>query len=78
MRFSYIKYDQKSINLQQELKNQFEKMEAYINSFLPNSRPKTLMMTSLEEAYMWAGKAIRDAQIERTKSSAESEERGEM
>ena len=63
-RFSYVKYDQQSAAAQETLKGHFEALEALVEA-LPNSRAKSLVMTHLEEAYMWTGKAIRDAQIER-------------
>lgn len=65
MRFSYIQYDERALNLQQELKKKFEEIEKFADHFLPDSRPKSLLMTALEEAYMWSGKAIRDDQIKR-------------
>lgn len=62
-RFSYVKYDQASIVKQEEFKKMFEAIEEYANKSLIESRPKSLLMTALEEAYMWTGKAIRDEQI---------------
>lgn len=64
-RFSYVKYDQAAVNKQEEFKKMFEAIEEYANTFLVESRPKSLLMTALEEAYMWTGKAIRDEQISR-------------
>lgn len=64
-RFSYVKYDQEAVNKQETFKKMFEEVEAYAEHFLSDSRPKSLFMTALEEAYMWTGKAIRDEQIAR-------------
>jgi hypothetical protein len=63
-RFSYVKYDEEAQTQQELLKKQFEVLEAMVDT-LPESRPKALCLTALEEAYMWTGKAIRDAQIQR-------------
>lgn len=62
-RFSYVKYDGDSIIIQETFKKMFEEIERYATAILPDSRPRALLMTALEEAYMWTGKAIRDRQI---------------
>lgn len=64
-RFSYVKYDSEAVQKQETFKQMFEAIEDYANKILKDSRPKSLLMTALEEAYMWTGKAIRDEQIER-------------
>lgn len=69
--FSYVKYDETSVLVQETFKKMFEAIEDYANIILPDSRSKSLLKTSLEEAYMWTGKAIRDAQISRDSSSHE-------
>ena len=66
--FSYVKYDQASVVTQETFKKMFEAIEDYANLTLADSRPKSLLKTALEEAYMWTGKAIRDAQIEKDNS----------
>jgi len=63
--FSYVKYDQESIRKQETFKTMFEAIEDFANLSLKDSRPKSLLKTALEEAYMWTGKALRDEQIER-------------
>lgn len=65
MRFSYVKYDEKSVQLQEEAKELCEKIEAFIALKLGGGRPQSLAMTDLEKTYMWIGKAIRDNQISR-------------
>lgn len=71
-RFDYVKYDHQAITDQAALKDAFETVE-YIAERLTNGRAKALVMTKLEEAYMWCGKAIRDEQIARN-GSAELQE----
>lgn len=75
-RFSYVKYDEQSIQKQETFKQMFEAIEDYANLALTDSRPKSLLMTALEEAYMWTGKAIRDEQIARDSQTAHTPERG--
>lgn len=64
-RFSYVKYDAQSIEKQEVLKKMFEGIEEYATKELMEGRAKSLLMTALEEAYMWTGKAIRDEQMVR-------------
>lgn len=63
-RFSYVKYDDASAAQQAELKAAFEAVEALVAKLQPG-RAQALVLTKLEEAYMWTGKAIRDAQCAR-------------
>ena len=74
-RFSYVKYDSASVELQERLKKQFETIEIMLDQ-LSDSREKSLCLTALEEAYMWTGKAIRDQQIARNSQSEHVPERG--
>lgn len=74
--FSYVKYDYQSIQKQETFKQMFEAIEDYANLTLKDSRPKSLLKTALEEAYMWTGKAIRDEQIERDSQPEHTPERG--
>lgn len=73
-RFSYVKYDDKSAANQETLKKQFELLEILVDT-LASGRAKSLVMTHLEEAYMWTGKAIRDEQISRGSQTAHIAER---
>ncbi len=73
-RFDYVKYDEKSVSQQAELKEAFQTVEAFVD-VLPECRAKSLVFTKLEEAYMWCGKAIRDGQVIRNGSAPLQEER---
>lgn len=74
-RFSYVKYDERATNHQGAMKKQFELLEAAVD-LMADGRAKSLILTKLEEAYMWVGKAIRDDQIARTGKVDEQPERG--
>jgi hypothetical protein len=73
-RFSYVKYDQEAMTKQQELRLAFEHVELLVDGLFPG-RAKSLVYTSLEEAYMWVGKSIRDDQIARQGKIDEQPER---
>lgn len=62
-RFSYVKYDVRATAKQEVLKQVFETLENHLDAVLPEGRAKSLVMTHLEIAYMWTGKAIRDEQL---------------
>lgn len=64
-RFDYVAYDEVSKANQEKFKQMFTELEDFANSVIADSRPKSLFMTALEEAYMWTGKAIRDEQVAR-------------
>ena len=63
-RFNYVKYDQESVQKQEEAKKICENLETLIES-LGVGRPQALALTALEETYMWIGKAVRDNQVKR-------------
>lgn len=63
-RFDYVKYDDIATVKQAEFKEQFLKLEAMLTG-IKNGRAQSLVLTKLEEAYMWIGKAIRDEQVAR-------------
>jgi len=69
-RFEYVKFDARATRQQENIKNQVLELEALIEDLKGSSvhvlRAKALALTKLEEVYMWTGKAIRDAQTERT------------
>lgn len=73
-RFDYVSYNENSQALQMSLKSQFNCIELMLNN-LPNSREKSLVLTKLEEAYMWCGKAIRDEQLRQTPETEMQEQR---
>ena len=75
-RFDYVKYDPAHVEMQNEAKQLCLDLESFIDRMVP-SRPKSLALTSLEEAYMWIGKAIRDSQVQAVGASIDSPERGE-
>lgn len=73
-RFDYVKYDKRSIEIQEPCKDLCRSLEALI-SCLGTGRATSIALTKLEECYMWIGKAIRDDQIARNCSSELQEER---
>lgn len=76
MRFDYVKYDEQSIADQLKFKAEFEMLAAMAETFLPKGRHQALVLTKLEEAYMWVGKAIRDHQFTRMETVEPQESRG--
>lgn len=76
-RFDYVKFDQESQNIQAMFKERFEVMEAVVDMMIADPRSKALTLTSLEEAYMWIGKGIRNDQIARGGAAELQEERKE-
>lgn len=74
-RFDYVVYGEDQKIAQEKFKEFFKQIEDYANSRLVESRPKSLMMTALEESYMWAGKALRDEAIFRNENIPHSEDR---
>lgn len=61
-RFSYVKYDEETVKIQNRFKGAFEELEKDVLG-LPPGRAQSLVLTHLEEAYMWIGKALRDRQL---------------
>lgn len=74
-RFDYVKYDERAVGEQAAFKAQFEHLEGMVSVNLISPRAKALVMTKLEEAYLWVGKAIRDDQIARNGQVKPMEER---
>lgn len=74
-RFDYVKYDDKAQADQSLLKDAIASIEQTVNDVIKCPRSKALVMTKLEEAYMWIGKGIRNDQIERNGSAELQEER---
>lgn len=73
-RFDYVRYDETAQKQQELFKQKFQDLEATVAHFKPG-RALSLVLTKLEEAYMWVGKAIRDEQIARNGSAPLQEER---
>lgn len=73
-RYSYVKYDEMSMGLQEAFKQKFEELSSMVE-LLPPGRATSLVQTKLEEAYMWVGKSIRDGQITRVGKIDEQPER---
>jgi hypothetical protein len=63
-RYAYTKFDEKSLKTQSVILKEIEALTESVEK-LAVSRPQMLVLTKLEEAYMWVGKAIRDDQIDR-------------
>ncbi len=77
-RFDYVKYDEIAATQQLGAKNLMIGLEEYVEAQLHPGRAKALVLTKLEEVYMWMGKAIRDDQIARNGVAELQESRGKM
>lgn len=75
-RFDYVEYDNKAVKDQMMIKTLIGQLEDEVNTRLECGRSKALVMTKLEEAYMWIGKGIRNDQIARNGSANLQEKRG--
>lgn len=73
-RFDYVKYDDKAVKDQGTIKKAFQDLESQL-TYLNDGRAKSLVLTKLEEAYMWVGKQIRDDQIKRNGAAELQESR---
>lgn len=62
-RFDFVPLDEVALDVLHNLKNLFIELEDEAEGSLMAGRSKALVMTKLEEAFMWVGKAIRDEQI---------------
>lgn len=76
-RFDYVKYDEHAVSIQNAFKDKFIELEAMTMMNVTAPRSKALVLTKLEEAYMWVGKAIRDDQISRNGTAELQEERND-
>ena len=74
-RFDYVKYDEGAQIVQESFKQMFMDLEEKAVTLLVSPRAKALVLTKLEESYMWVGKAIRDDQISRFETTELQEER---
>jgi hypothetical protein len=76
-RFDYVAYDAEAQRVQAAFKAKFQALELLAEAEFPKSaRAKTLLLTTLEEAYMWVGKQVRDDQIARNGAAPLQEQRG--
>ena len=71
-RFDYIKYDAAAAAKSAAFKARFQELEELVNAELGTSRASSLVLTNLEIAYMWVGKAIRDEQLTRELAAGQS------
>ncbi len=76
IRFDYVKYDEIAATQQLGAKNLFIGVVEYVEAQVHAGRAKALVLTKLEEAYAWLGKAIRDDQIARNGTAELQESRG--
>lgn len=74
-RFDYVVYGDEQKEAQEQFKNLFEAIEGYASFRLAEGRYKSLLMTALEEAYAWTGKALRDEVIFLNKNIPHCEKR---
>lgn len=68
-RFDYVKYDTEAERLQAAFKDAITSFEKAVEAGIESPRAKALVMTKLEEAYMWIGKGIRDDQLARNEKT---------
>jgi hypothetical protein len=68
-RFDYVAYDTLATEAQLDFKARFKDLANATVTQLPPGRAQSIVLTKLEEAYMWVGKAIRDAQVQRNGSA---------
>ena len=74
-RFSYVRYDEISMAMQEDFKAKFIELEEMVLDRVMPGRAQSLVFTKLEEAYMWVGKAIRDDQNQLRGQAQEQPER---
>lgn len=67
--FDYVKYDERATEDQAKFKKMFQEIESELLITIVPGRARSLVLTKLEEAYAWLGKAIRDDQVARNAST---------
>lgn len=77
-RFDYAKFDDESVVDHAAFKELFLKLEYLVAQKLHEGRSAAMVLTHLEEAFMWVGKAIRDTQAARGGESLGQMYRGEQ
>ncbi len=73
-RFDYVKFDDATAEKLSDFKDRFVGLEKCCSQ-IADGRAKSLVLTKLEEAYMWVGKALRDEQIARGGDSQDQPKR---
>jgi hypothetical protein len=61
-RFDYIAYDQDHQRLSSEFRLFYQNLEEAILAGLPEGRERALVLTKLEESFMWVGKTLKISQ----------------
>ena len=64
-RFDHVEFDDEAQAKRKEMHEAFTALEQVLGK-LADGRYKALTITALEEAYAWAGKAVRDDQLARS------------
>lgn len=62
-RFDYIQYDEVHTAISETFKKEFVFLEQMIKTMLPEGREKSLVLTNLEQTYMWIDKSLKEDQI---------------
>jgi hypothetical protein len=76
-RLAYVRYDERSVAVQEHFRVLHSAILVGLRTLLPPSAANTLAARQVEVAYMWIGKAIRDAQIARGGDATHQPARGE-
>lgn len=66
-RFESVQFDESSKEKWALLTKQYSQLENIINNLLEDGRARSVVMTKLEESFMWVGKAIRNDQWKRSR-----------
>lgn len=64
-RFDAVQFDESSKEKYALLTHEYCKLERIVNDLLEDGRARSVVMTKLEESFMWVGKAIRNDQWKR-------------
>lgn len=66
-RFNFVTYDDQSKEKSEAIKKAVANLEDVVeNNLQGDSRAKSILLTKLEECFMWVGKAVRDDQLKRS------------
>lgn len=76
-RFDYIAYDEVAQGKQARFKDRCQELEAMAVNEIGPGRELSLVLTKLEEVYMWIGKGIKADQVKRRNSAELQEQRGD-